>query len=109
MKIWIDFINSPQVSFFEPLISELTNGGHEVILTCRDSGNTVDLIKQRSWKHTVVGPDAKRALGGKILSYIQRIYFLLLFLKGKKIDLAVCQSSFYLPYTATMLGIPSIY
>ncbi len=109
MTIWIDFINSPQVSFFEPLIDELTLDGHEIILTCRDSSNTVDLIKQRNWKHTVVGPDAKRALTGKALSYVHRIYSLLLFLKGKKIDLAICQSSFYLPFTATILRIPSIY
>nr|MBI1231309.1 DUF354 domain-containing protein [Cytophagales bacterium] len=51
MRIWIDFINSPQVSFFEPLVDELTKEGHEFILTCRDSANTVQLIKQRNWPH----------------------------------------------------------
>lgn len=109
MKIWIDFINSPQVSFFEPIINQLTKGGHDIVLTCRNYGNTVALIKQRNWKHEVVGPEAKKALGGKLLSYMSRINSLRLFLKGKKIDLAICQSSFYLPFTATLLGIPSIY
>lgn len=109
MKIWIDFINSPQVSFFEPLINELTSDGHKVILTCRDSANTVDLIKQRKWKYKVIGNKVKKTTVRKLLSYPIRIYCLLSFLKNKRVDVAICQSSFYLPLTAWLLKIPSIY
>ena len=109
MKIWIDFINSPQVSFFEPLIDDLTKSGHEVVLTCRDSANTVDLIKQRNWKHTIIGRQVKKSTLSKMLAFSGRIYSLYSFLRLKKIDVAICQSSFYLPLTAKLLGIPSIY
>lgn len=109
MKIWIDFINSPQVSFFEPLVDELTKDGHEIILTCRDSANTVDLLKQRHWIHTVIGSGVKKSIYRKLLFFPGRIYALYSFLKNKKIDVAVSQSSFYLPLTARLLGVPSIY
>lgn len=109
MKIWIDFINSPQVSFFEPLIKDLTNGGHELILTCRDSSNTVELIKQRNWQYKIIGHKAEKAAIKKLLSFSLRIIYLYSYLKNKGINVAICQSSFYLPLTAKFLGIPSIY
>src|SRR5690242_19856955 len=109
MKIWIDFINSPQVSFFDALVREFIIDGHEVILTCRDSANTVDLLKQRNFSYTIVGASIRRSTLRKLINFPMRIYSLLVFLKGKKIDVAICQSSFYLPLTATLLKRPSIY
>lgn len=109
MKIWIDFINSPQVSFFDPLISDLTKDGHEIILTCRNSANTVDLIKQRNWKFAIIGKNVKKTTVRKLLCFPQRVYQLYSFLKDKKIDAAISQSSFYLPITAKLLNVPSIY
>ena len=109
MKIWIDFINSPQVSFFEPLINELTAAGHTFVLTCRDSSNTVDLLKQRNWIYSVIGDKAEKATLKKLMSFPLRIRSLYRYLKHKKIDVAICQSSFYLPLTAKLLKVPSIY
>lgn len=109
MKIWIDFINSPQVSFFDPLVKELTDEGHEFVFTCRDSANTVQLVKQRNWKHTIVGDKVERSLFKKVFAFPTRVLSLYKFLKEIKPDIGVCQSSFYLPITAKMLGFPSIY
>lgn len=109
MKIWIDFINTPQVSFFEPLIEELTKNGHEFILTCRDSANTVQLVKQKGWPHRIIGDRVEKSLSKKLLAFPSRIVNLYSYLKVKSIYAAICQSSFYLPLTAKLLGIPSIY
>lgn len=109
MKIWIDFINSPQVSFFEPLINELSLRGHEIILTCRNSANTVDLIRQRNWNYIIIGNNVKKATISKLFSFPVRVYALVSFLRKKGIDVAISQSSFYLPIAARILGIPSIY
>lgn len=109
MKIWIDFINSPQVSFFEPLIEDLSNNGHEFVLTCRDSANTVQLIKERNWKFTIIGSKAEKSFIKKLLAFPLRILSLYKYLKNKNIEKAIGQSSFYLPITAKLLGIPSIY
>jgi len=109
MKIWIDFINSPQVSFFEPLVEELSEKGHDFVLTCRDSANTVQLIKQRNWSHQVVGDRVEKSFFRKLLVFPTRVMNLRKYLRDKNIDVAICQSSFYLPITARLLGIPSIY
>lgn len=109
MKIWIDFINTPQVSFFEPIIEGLSLQGHSFILTCRDSSNTVQILKQKGWLFTIIGDKAAKGLTNKLLNYPIRIKRLVEFLKNEKIDVAVGQSSFYLPLAAKILGIPSLY
>lgn len=109
MKIWIDFINTPQVSFFEPIIENLSSQGHTFILTCRDSSNTVQILKQKGWGFTVIGEKSEKGLFKKLTSFPNRIRKLVSFLKNKNIDAAAGQSSFYLPLASKILGIPSIY
>ena len=109
MKIWIDFINTPQVSFFEPIIEGLTNQGHTFILTCRDSSNTVQILSQKGWNYTIIGNKAEKGLINKTISFPNRIRKLVNFLKKQNIDAAAGQSSFYLPLVAKILGIPSLY
>ena len=109
MKIWIDFINTPQVSFFEPIIEGLSSQGHTFILTCRDSSNTVQILRQKKWEFTIIGDRAEKGLINKLLSFPNRIRKLVSFLKNENIDAAAGQSSFYLPLTAKILGIPSLY
>jgi uncharacterized protein len=109
MNIWIDFINSPQVSFFDPLVEDLTKMGHRFTFTCRDSANTVQLLQQRGWEFEIIGERVEKTLVKKAFSFPRRISKLRSFLKDKQIDSAICQSSFYLPLTASLLKIPSIY
>lgn len=109
MKIWIDFINTPQVSFFEPLILELKEAGHKFILTCRDSSNTVQLLKQKNLEFQIIGNSVKKSSASKLIAFPLRVRNLIQFLKSEKLDIAIGQSSFYLPITAKFLGIPSIY
>ncbi len=109
MKIWIDFINTPQVNFFEPLISELQEIGHEFILTCRNSSNTVQLLEQKEWKYKIIGETVNRSLINKMMAFPLRVFRLVNYIKFLKIDVAIGQSSFYLPISSKILGIPSIY
>ncbi|MFD2203292.1 DUF354 domain-containing protein [Shivajiella indica] len=109
MKIWIDFINTPQVSFFEPFIKKLENEGHEFILTCRDSSNTVDLLKQKGWSHTIIGDRVEKSLLKKLFAFPIRVLNLIKFIKITKPDVAIGQSSFYLPLASKVVGVNSIY
>lgn len=109
MKIWIDFINTPQVSFFEPIIETLSSQGNTFVLTCRDSSNTVQILKQKGWEFTIIGKKAEKGLFKKLTSFPNRIRKLVSFLKNKNIEVAAGQSSFYLPLAAKIIGIPSIY
>jgi predicted glycosyltransferase len=109
MKIWIDFINTPQVNFFEPLIEELKSEGHEFVLTCRDSSNTVNLLKQKKWDFSIIGDRVHKTFLTKLLAFPRRVLRLKRFLKNQNIDVSIGQSSFYLPITSYFLGIKSIY
>ena len=109
MRIWFDLSNSPHINMFYNMIQELEKSGHEVVITSRPLANTVELLDQKGMEHTVVGEHYGKNFYKKIFGYPIRVMQLRRFLKDKKIDVAVSQSSFHSPVVAKLLGIPSIY
>lgn len=109
MKIWIDFINTPQVSFWIPFIKEFENEKHELILTCRDSGNTVALLHLYGLKFQVVGKKVGKGKIQKMLLFPKRLIKLYFFIRRNKPDIAASQSSFYQPIVSRISGIPCLY
>ena len=109
MKIWIDFINTPQVSFWVPFIKDFKIENQEVILTCRDSGNTVALLEQQGLAFHIIGQKVGKGLFQKAMFFPKRLILLFLFIRKYKPEKAVNQSSFYQPIIAWLLGIPCLY
>ena len=94
---------------FKDLMEDLKLKGHEILITSRPLANTIELLNQNEIDHTSIGVHYGKSTIKKLLGYPIRIYHLWNFLKEKKIDLAVSQSSFHSPLVAYILGIPSIY
>jgi predicted glycosyltransferase len=94
---------------FYALISQLEHEGHGVFITSRPLANTIELLDQKGMPHQIVGKHYGKRMLGKLLGYPIRVIQLWQYLKDKKIDLAVSQSSFHSPLAAKLLGIPSIY
>jgi predicted glycosyltransferase len=90
------------------LIKDLSEE-HEIIITCRPLANTIELLDLYQFKYDVIGKHYGAKLANKILGYPVRVFQLYKFLKKRKPDIAISQSSFHSPITAWMLGIPSIY
>lgn len=109
MKIWIDFINTPQVSFWVPFIKEFKSDNHTIVLTCRDSGNTVELLKQNNLEFQVIGERVGKGIIQKLMFFPKRLIKLYAFVSKNKPDVAASQSSFYQPIVARFLGIPCLY
>ncbi|MGP8331671.1 MAG: DUF354 domain-containing protein [Methanosarcinaceae archaeon] len=108
MKIWIDLTNSPHVNFFASMIRELCYD-HEVLLTCRPLANTIELLDLHDMSYHIIGKHYGKSSVNKAIGFIIRTCQLLIFLWGKKIDVAISHSSFYSPMVAWLLGIRSIY
>ncbi len=108
MKIWFDLSNSPHINLFHPIIDELKSR-HEIIITCRPLANTVEMLDLVGLEYTVVGKHYGKKLLAKVYGYPIRVFQLFRFLKEKKPDVAISQSSFHSPLVARLLGIPSIY
>jgi predicted glycosyltransferase len=109
MNIWFDISNSPHVHMWNGIIDELKVRGHNVIITSRPLANTILLLDQFNIQHTVVGNHYGKNLFKKLVGFPVRIFQLWRFLKDKKINVAVSQSSFHSPIVAFLLRVPSIY
>ena len=109
MRIWFDLSNSPHINLFAQLIRELESDGHEVVITCRPLANTIDLLDLHGFRYEVVGEHYGRKLSKKIFGYPIRVWQLWRYLRGKRIDVAISQSSFHSPLVARLLGVRSIY
>jgi predicted glycosyltransferase len=109
MNIWFDISNSPHVHMWNGIIDELKERGHNVIITSRPLANTILLLDQFNIQHTVVGNHYGKNLFKKLVGFPIRIFQLWRFLKDKKINVAVSQSSFHSPIVAFLLRVPSIY
>ena len=72
MKSWIDIENPPQVQYLSPFRSALQARGHDVLVTARDQGMTVDLLRQRGIEPVVVGGASASSRAGKMLSVTTR-------------------------------------
>ena len=108
MKIWIDLTNSPHVNFFVGMIRELQRD-HDVFLTCRPLANTIELLDIHALPYHVIGKHYGKSIIKKTFGFVFRIFQLFVFLRGRKIDVAISHSSFYSPMVAWLLGIRSIY
>lgn len=108
MRIWFDLSNSPHINLFADLIADLEQD-HEVLITCRPLANTIELLELRGLKYQVVGKHYGAGLAMKVIGFPVRIGQLIAYLRRKKVNVAVSQSSFHSPVVARLLGIPSIY
>ena len=54
-KIWIDLDNTPHIPFFRPIIRELEERGHKVVLTARDAYQVCEMATKYRLKYTTIG------------------------------------------------------
>jgi len=55
VKIWIDLDNTPHVPFFIPIIREMENRGHRVVLSARDAFQVCDLAEKKGLSVRSIG------------------------------------------------------
>lgn len=108
MRIWFDLSNSPHINMFASMIRALELE-HEVIITCRPLANTIDLLDLHGFRYQVIGIHYGGKFVAKLLGFPIRVIQLWNYLRPKRIDVAISQSSFHSPVAARLLGVRSIY
>jgi predicted glycosyltransferase len=108
MRIWIDIDNAPHVHIMAPIIEELKKNGHNILITARDYGQTIELLKMKNISHKLIGRHPGGNFTLKILFLIFRMFYLFWWAIDKKIDLALSHGSRSLVLPARFLGIPVI-
>jgi uncharacterized protein len=93
---------------FRPIIKRLREQGHEVEVTARDYGQTLELLRMMGIDHTAFGQHGGDSLLRKVTSLFTRSRQMRKFAKGKRFDLAACHGSNDLPIAARGLGIPTV-
>ncbi|MEJ7567617.1 MAG: DUF354 domain-containing protein [Gaiellaceae bacterium] len=107
MKAWIDIDNPPQVQYLVPFKAAFEAAGHDVVITARDRGITLELLEQRGIR-VIAGKTYSGAWSAqKALGVMKRAYDLrALFARGDRPDLVVTASRGAV-IAARHLGIPA--
>jgi predicted glycosyltransferase len=95
------------VLVFRPLIGLLQEQGHEVEITARDYGQTLQLLELHGLEATVLGRHGGRSRLGKARSLVARLRALRRWARPHGFDLALAHGSHELTMSARSLGIPS--
>lgn len=72
MNVWFDIDNAPQTRYLVPLARALQRRGHDLVLTARDHGETLELLAADRVDFRVVGSGFGRGLPRKLLGLAQR-------------------------------------
>jgi uncharacterized protein len=108
MNIWIDLGNSPHVPFFLALAPELEKRGHEILWTARDYAQTVELARKANLPIEVFGTHGGKNVLQKGVKFSGRVFELIAWARGKKIDLVLSHNSHEPLAIARLLRIKSI-
>jgi uncharacterized protein len=108
MRIWIDLGNSPHVPFFRALAREFEDRGHEVVWTARDYAQTVELARNAGLNAEVFGTHGGKNIAAKAGKFAKRVFDLVRWARGRRIDLVVSHNSQEPLVAARVLGIRSV-
>ncbi len=109
MKIWIDVVNSPQVLFFRPIITELERRGHEILITSRDFAQTVPLANRYKFRHTPIGRHGGQRWLNIIRRTLDRALGLVRWAKQQPpVDLAISHNSYSQALATALLRLPFV-
>lgn len=108
LRIWIDLDNSPHVPLFTPIIRELENLSHEVIITARDCFQTCELLDLAGIKYQRIGKHYGKKFLLKVIGLFIRGFQLYMFGRKKRFSVAVSHGSRSLILAAFLLRIPIV-
>ncbi|HEY7302953.1 MAG TPA: DUF354 domain-containing protein [Bryobacteraceae bacterium] len=108
-KVWIDLDNSPHVPFFAPIITELENRGHTILVTARDFAQVTKLAELLHLRYNAIGRHYGRHTLLKLAGVAIRAGQLATFVRHADPDLAVSHGSRSQLLLSTLLRVPAVH
>jgi predicted glycosyltransferase len=107
MRIWFDMTASAHPLVLRPVIERLKAAGHEVEVTARDYGQTLEILERLGIPFTSFGAHAGASMARKAAALADRTRKLRRFSRGR-FDLAVAHGSNDLALAAALNRIPAL-
>jgi len=107
-KIWVDLDNTPHVPFFIPIIRELEQRGHTVVVTARDAFQVCELADKKQLTCLKIGRHYGKHTLLKIFGLVWRSLQLLPFYWKQKPDVALSHGARSQLLLSNLLGKPTI-
>jgi predicted glycosyltransferase len=108
LNVWVDIDNPPQARYLVPLAREFERRGHAVLLTARDHGETLPILREEGVPFRVVGETFGAGVPRKVRGLVSRALALgeLLQRERRTIDVVITGSR-SATLTARARAIPS--
>ncbi len=106
--VWIDIDNLPHIPIFQPLIGDLRERGHEVLLTVRDFAYSVEKLEDSGLSYRVIGRHYGKSKFRKVSGTLWRAWQLYRYLASRPVALAVSHSSRSAILAAWLRGLPTV-
>jgi uncharacterized protein len=107
-KIWIDLENSPHVPFFKPIIAELEQRGHSVVVTARDCFQVCELADLFQLNYRRIGRHYGKHTLAKVMGLGIRMLQMAPGALREKPDLSLSHGSRSQFLLSAVLGIPTL-
>lgn len=108
IKIWIDLDNTPHVPFFKPIIRELEQRGHKVVITARDAFQVCDLADKLQVPYVKIGRHYGKKRIMKLIGLLWRSVQLFPFYSSHRPDLALSHGSRSFNLFCNLFGTPNV-
>jgi hypothetical protein len=108
VRIWIDLANSPHPLLFAPVARQLTEEGHEVVLTARDNAQTLELARERWPQVEVIGGQSPKDRAAKAAAIARRMDDLRRWALRVRPDVALSHNSYAQIVAARTARVPAV-
>jgi predicted glycosyltransferase len=107
LKVWVDCTAAAHPLVLRPIVERLEAGGHQVVITAREYGQTLGILDRLGMRYTAVGSHGGASAFGKGTALAGRSARLARFAWDQRPDLALAHGSVDLAVVSALLRIPS--
>jgi predicted glycosyltransferase len=107
LRVWVDCTAAAHPLVLRPIIERLEGGGHEVLVTAREYGQTLGILDRLGISYTAVGSHGGASVRGKGRALVGRSARLARVVWERRPRLAIAHGSVDLAVVSSLFRIPS--